>query len=348
MFLGTCCLATLLQGCDPPIPEEWVVDLEPVMTLGEEPATSETAFYTPLDLGFDDANNLYVLDAGNARVHVFDRQGHYRSTLGRPGEGPGELSEPTALWVEPDGEVLVADAGNRRIQPFGASGAALDPITLAHVPLDVVATGNNLFVLRLPDASLIFGPDSGPLIQVLTRDGRVQRAFLQPRTATAGILFFLVNTLQLAADPGGGVAVAETHGISRVRRYFPAGDLAKEIPVLYKAGTWAPLDRMPRMVNEASVSRIARTATDLCWDPQRRLFWVLAGYSDRTSEAEWISGQEIYRYSADGKYRGSLMLPVQAIALVIAPDGKIWVIDGEGLVHGFRLRDRDMEPSPAL
>ncbi len=96
-------------------------------------------------------------------------------------------------------------------------------------------------------------------------------------------------------------------------------------------------------MNDESLKTIAKTASDLTWDPLRNVYWLLAGYSDQDPDGEWIIGQELYRYDADGNYRGSAMLPMRATVLAAAPDGMIWIADIEGVLHGFTVRDPDME-----
>lgn len=70
------------------------------------------------DVGFDGAENLYVLDRLNARVVVFDSIGRFVRTLGRRGGGPGELSAPQQMAVTREGEVIVSDAGRRALVVF--------------------------------------------------------------------------------------------------------------------------------------------------------------------------------------------------------------------------------------
>ena len=314
------------------------------IALGDDPVTSETAFYEPAALGFDAFGHLYVLDSGNDRVQVFDSGGTYVRTMGGPGQGPGRLSSPSGMWVFADGGVIVADTRNRRLQPFGPGGGELEPMPLEFAPLDVVAARDRLFVLRLPQATMVLGPDARPLVQITDRSGRPVDGFVAPTPAAAGALYLLQNLVCLAPAPGAGLAVSATHVVSRIQIYASSGALRREIPVLYKAGAWAPLGRLPSRINEASVARIARTSTDLAWDPVRRIYWLLAGYTDRTAEGEWIVGQEFYRYGPDGTYRGSAMLPFRATAVAAAASGLIWVIDEDGIVHGFHVRDPDMEP----
>ncbi|HEV3052329.1 MAG TPA: 6-bladed beta-propeller [Longimicrobium sp.] len=76
------------------------------------------------DVGFDGAENLYVLDRLNARVAVFDSAGRFVRTLGRRGGGPGEFSAPQQMAVTRAGEVVVSDAGRRALVIFARDGTA--------------------------------------------------------------------------------------------------------------------------------------------------------------------------------------------------------------------------------
>lgn len=74
-------------------------------------------------IGSDSLGNLYVLDAGNHRISVFDRDGRHQRSFGRQGEGPGELGFPTDMAVTPAGEVAVYDFARRALVLFDAGGS---------------------------------------------------------------------------------------------------------------------------------------------------------------------------------------------------------------------------------
>jgi hypothetical protein len=249
------------------------------------------------------------------------------------------------LWVFQDGEVVVADAGNARLQRFGPAGDPLPTVDLDFIPLDVVGSDRHLFILRLPPPTFVYGPGSDPLIYRADRDGTILHGFLQPESADVGILYFLRNALRIATGPAGGVAVANTHVVSQIRRFAADGSSLGAIDVLYKAESLAPLGRLPSQINDASLARIARTCTALAWDSRRGNYWVLSGYVDRRQDGTWVNATELYRYGADGGYTGSVMLPWSARSIAAAADGTLWVLDIDGVAHRLRLTDLEMAPA---
>ncbi|MCW5853435.1 MAG: hypothetical protein KIT87_25435, partial [Anaerolineae bacterium] len=66
----------------------------------------------PYGVAFDRQGYLYVVDQDNHRVVVYDRDGHPVRSMGRLGNGPGELYGPTLLAVDSRGYVYVVDEGN--------------------------------------------------------------------------------------------------------------------------------------------------------------------------------------------------------------------------------------------
>jgi len=97
----------------------------PSMGVGAGMEPGEFLFPMSLDMGPD--GRVYVLDAGNGRIQVFDSDGNYITQWGHGGSGPGafdfgsgRVSEDFAgsIAVDDDGFIYVADVGNRRIQKF--------------------------------------------------------------------------------------------------------------------------------------------------------------------------------------------------------------------------------------
>lgn len=95
-----------------------------LFSVGAADGRRGDVFGAVADVGFDGADNLYVLDRLNARVVVFDSTGRLLRTLGRRGGGPGEFGAPQQMAVSAAGEVFVSDVGRRALVTFAADGTA--------------------------------------------------------------------------------------------------------------------------------------------------------------------------------------------------------------------------------
>ncbi len=72
---------------------------------------------------FDIAENgtLYIADQASNTIRVFDQNRNLLRVIGSPGTGDGQIFNPRALAVHPDGYVFVSDGGHR-IQKFAVNG----------------------------------------------------------------------------------------------------------------------------------------------------------------------------------------------------------------------------------
>ncbi len=83
------------------------------------------AFLRPQGLFVDEKDQLWVADASNHRVQVFDLKQtppKFLKTWGSEGGAPGQLRYPYTIEVDRDGFVYVCELGNHRIQKFTSDG----------------------------------------------------------------------------------------------------------------------------------------------------------------------------------------------------------------------------------
>jgi len=98
--------------------------------VGDGGPAEKAKLFTPADVKFDTAGNLYISDSGNNRIRVV--RGGTITTFagsGRTGfSGDGkeamaaELNTPQKIAIAKDGSVFIADRGNQRVRKVDAKG----------------------------------------------------------------------------------------------------------------------------------------------------------------------------------------------------------------------------------
>jgi DNA-binding beta-propeller fold protein YncE len=88
-------------------------------------------FRQPTDVTWDKEESIFISDGYiNSRVAKFDKNGDWVKQWGTPGSGPGEFNTPHSIASDNDGNIYVADRGNRRIQVFDHDGNVLREIKI--------------------------------------------------------------------------------------------------------------------------------------------------------------------------------------------------------------------------
>jgi DNA-binding beta-propeller fold protein YncE len=99
----------------------------------------EGRFRQVTDMAWDPAGNVYISDGYiNSRVAKADKNGNWLKSWGSKGNKPGEFTTPHSIAADAQGNIYVADRGNRRIQVFDGEGTYLRTMTI-DVPYDANA-----------------------------------------------------------------------------------------------------------------------------------------------------------------------------------------------------------------
>jgi hypothetical protein len=95
-------------------------------------------FRQPTDVTWDPQGNIFLSDGYiNSRIAKFDKNGHWVTSWGTPGNKPGEFNTPHSIAADAKGNIYVADRGNRRIQVFDSNGVFQHEIKInVPVPAD--------------------------------------------------------------------------------------------------------------------------------------------------------------------------------------------------------------------
>jgi DNA-binding beta-propeller fold protein YncE len=82
-------------------------------------------FNLPRDVAIGKDGQLYVVDGGNFRVQIFDRNGKYLQSFGSVGKQLGNFARPKEVATDREGNVYVADAAFGNFQIFNPDGELL-------------------------------------------------------------------------------------------------------------------------------------------------------------------------------------------------------------------------------
>jgi hypothetical protein len=127
-----------------PTNENAGLDFEEELSIGREDGKAEYVFSRVGGIDVDDRGNIYVLDLSDANVRAFDSRGQYLRTIGRKGQGPGEMQFPVFVQITSRGEVLIYDYAVSRMLFFSLEGRFLSEKTTLQpiLPIRVDSLGN--------------------------------------------------------------------------------------------------------------------------------------------------------------------------------------------------------------
>jgi len=143
---------TVVKNPKEPMYPEVVFSLEEELSIGDVEGEEEYMFSLPTSIAVDDDENIYVLDSKESHIKVFDKKGVYQKTIGRRGQGPGELQGPLGIQITAENEIRVNNLTSSRIVYFSQQGDFLREDHLTGLPrsrLIMDSSGN--FICSYPE-----------------------------------------------------------------------------------------------------------------------------------------------------------------------------------------------------
>ena len=136
--------------------------VEKLVIGDDEEAPAEYIFSNPDQVRTDSKGNIYVRDERRADVRVFNASGQYVTTIGKRGEGPGEMREIIGMHVDTQDRLIVADRPSHRFTIFTDLGKRFETKAFAEsttISPNVILSFGDSFVMRY--VKPIDGPDGG-------------------------------------------------------------------------------------------------------------------------------------------------------------------------------------------
>jgi DNA-binding beta-propeller fold protein YncE len=95
-----------------------------VRRIGRDGAPEQT-LYMPTNLAFGVDGTLYVSDTGKFGIMKYDREGHFKGSIGKLGTSPGSFARPKGIAVDRAGRLYAVDAAFDNVQVFSGEGQLL-------------------------------------------------------------------------------------------------------------------------------------------------------------------------------------------------------------------------------
>jgi predicted membrane-bound mannosyltransferase/sugar lactone lactonase YvrE len=279
--------------------------VSPVQVFGSQ-GSDAGQLESPRNVALGPNGNLYVADAGNNRIQVFDSQGFHVTEFGVPGTGPGAFNEPWGIAVS-DQYVYVADTWNHRLQIFDLDGNLVETVGEYGRIGEGESGGARFFgprqVIILNDGNLLVTDTGNHRLQALSPDGE----FLQLIGSEGLQLGQFYEPVSVAQGPNGNVYVADTWN-GRIQRLDPNLISVYEWPI--DAWYGESINNKPYVATD-SAGRLYVT------DPEGQRVIIFDEF-----------GQYLGRFGEFSQGSGSLGLPT---GIAVDDEGYIYVVDS--LLH---------------
>jgi hypothetical protein len=135
---------TVVKNPKEPMYGEDVFSLDEGLSIGEAEGKEEYMFSQIIDVGVDDEENIYILDFLESHLKVFNKSGEYLRTVGRRGQGPGEIQRAMNIYITHGNEILINDRGARYFHFITLGGQYIRSIYQGRMSRPKVDTQNNI------------------------------------------------------------------------------------------------------------------------------------------------------------------------------------------------------------
>ena len=193
--------------------------LELIRVWGGDIEEDENKFFNnPSSIAIDGNKWVYICDRHNHCIKVFDYSGSYLRTIGRKGQGPGDLYGPKQIVITPESDLLVSEWGGLRFQWFSSEGKSKRILKYKSTVDWMSVTSRNSIAIY--DSSRTFLHKK--LIVIMEKDGKVLREFGKYHDKAKN--YIAAEKLKFSIDKSDNIYAANM-GTPVIRKYTPEGKL---------------------------------------------------------------------------------------------------------------------------
>ena len=129
---------TVIKNPKEPMYKDDAFSLEEELSIGEAERKEEYMFSSIRAVAVNDKEDVYIVDAKENHIKMFDKNGDYLKTIGRTGQGPGEFNQITNIQITPENELMVHDRYTRRLIFFSLEGDYLRTVLLKEIQASII------------------------------------------------------------------------------------------------------------------------------------------------------------------------------------------------------------------
>jgi hypothetical protein len=124
-----------------------ILSFEEDLSIGASEGKDEYIFSRIRNIDVDSNGDIYAIDTSSAQIRVFNRNGQYMRSIGRKGQGPGEMQMPGFVQAASQNEIAAFDFLTQRLIFFSPDGIYLRAVSAARMrfpvmPLRLDSSGN--------------------------------------------------------------------------------------------------------------------------------------------------------------------------------------------------------------
>lgn len=161
-----------------------------------------------------DEDRIYCVDSGNKKIVAFDMEGEVALSFGEPGLTPGKFSNPWAISLNSDGQLVVVDVDRKVVMLFKPNGSFVsefivdtkfDPVADKNAPLPTGA-------IELKNGDYLIADNANTRLLRFDDKGKLVGGFGAPADATHRQLGYLGALAGMATDDDGRIYIQDYGG----------------------------------------------------------------------------------------------------------------------------------------